>query len=133
MGSNLTLLISFFSFITLLYEYDFVIYIYIFFFLYFYECFYIKIFNVSSVFLFLFIHPILEFSTVKCRRPPGQRLYLCRSWSRSLKPVLSPHAHGLPPLSHLPGTPAALISLASLLYRYGVCLAVVLNEINWAH
>ena len=31
-------------------------------------------FYLSSVFLFLFIHHILEFSTIKFRRPSGQRL-----------------------------------------------------------
>ena len=81
----------------------------------------------------LFIHHVLEFSTVKFRRPSGQRLRLCRSWSRSLKPVLSPHAHALPPQFHFPCAPAVPISFAFLLYRYGVCLVVVLNEINWTH
>ena len=37
--------------------------------------FYVAFFkNLSSVFLFLFNHHILEFSTVKFRRPSGQRL-----------------------------------------------------------
>ena len=35
--------------------------------------FYIAFFNLSSVFLFLFIHHILEFSTLKFRRPSGQK------------------------------------------------------------
>ena len=95
----------------------------------FYFCFlYIAFFNLSSVFSFLFIHFILEFNTLKLCRPSGQRLYLCRSWSRSLKQV----ATAPPPQSHLPSAPAALISLASLLYRNGFCLAVALNKINWA-
>ena len=98
-------------------------------FFYFCDCFifvfYIAFFYLSSVYLFLFIHHILKFSTEWNFVGPQAKDCLCWSWC--LKPVLSPHA--LPPQSNLPSEP----SLASLLCRYVVCLAVVLNDINWAH
>ena len=98
MDSNLTLFTRLFL---LLLFYCYIFYIYI------------ALFNLSSVFLFLFIRHKLELSTVKFRRPSCQSLCLCWNWSLGVKPVLSPHAHALPPQSHLPSAPAALIPLAS--------------------
>ena len=65
----------------------------------------------------------------------GIRLYrfLIIAFSSTLKPVMSPQAHVLPPQSHLPSTSVALISLASLLYRCGVCLTLTFVRNKCAH
>ena len=98
----------------------------------FFFLFFFFLFSYSMVFDLLFsipIYTLLEFSILKFRWPSDQRLCLCRS----LKPVLSLHAHEY-------SSTAISFALCAYCIRFPshlcctdmapVCSAVILNAIN---